>query len=89
MSMPTIPNTRRFAAATYALPGPTICIDAGNCLGAIGKRPYCMRAANAKNAVHARQRSSGQHKLIAFTVGCRHDHDDLADAGYLRRQSVH
>src|SRR3546814_10907376 len=24
MSMPTVPNTRRLAAATYALPGPTI-----------------------------------------------------------------
>ncbi len=29
MSMPTVPNTRRFAAATYALPGPTILSTAG------------------------------------------------------------
>ena len=29
MSMPTTPNTRRFAAATYALPGPQILSTAG------------------------------------------------------------
>ena len=29
MSMPTRPNTRRFAAATYAFPGPTILSTAG------------------------------------------------------------
>ena len=29
MSMPTVPNTRRLAAATYALPGPTILSTAG------------------------------------------------------------
>ena len=29
MSMPTVPNTRRFAAATYALPGPQILSTAG------------------------------------------------------------
>ena len=29
MSMPTVPNTRRFADATYALPGPQILSTAG------------------------------------------------------------
>ena len=29
MSMPTTPNTRRLAAATYALPGPTILSTCG------------------------------------------------------------
>ena len=29
MSMPTVPKTRRLAAATYALPGPTILSTAG------------------------------------------------------------
>ena len=29
MSIPTVPNTRRLAAATYALPGPTILSTGG------------------------------------------------------------
>ncbi len=89
MSMPTVPNTRRFAAATYALPGPTILSTAGTVAVPYASARDRLRAADREHAVDAGDRGRREHHRVARAVRRRRDHHDLADAGDLRGNRVH
>ncbi len=60
-------------------------VDAGNRTRAIRERRHCLRAANADDAIDARERRGGEHQRIRI----RTHHDDLAHAGHLGGHSVH
>ena len=60
-------------------------VDARHGRGAIGERGDRLRAADADDALDARQRRRSEHQRIRI----RAHHDELADAGNLRRHRVH
>ncbi len=88
-SIPTGPNTRRFAAATYAPPGPTILSTRGivavpNASAAIACAPPTENTRSTPAMC-----SAASTERIAHRVGRRHRHDDFADAGDTRRHHSH
>ena len=90
LSISTRPRTRRLAAATYALPGPTILSTAGTVSRAEGERRDGLRAAHPVDVLldagdHDRR---GNRRVGLERAGRRHDHQPR-HAGDLRRDRVH
>ena len=64
-------------------------VDLRNRLGAVRKRADRLRAPNRNDTIDPRDVRGGEHQRIALARGCRHHHDQLADARYARRDCIH
>ena len=90
MSMPTVPYTSFFAAATYAFPGPVILST-----GRDRRRPECecsdgLRTADPVDLRHAALRRGNEHGRRELAVLPRGgDHDDLFHTGDGGGNGVH
>ena len=81
MSMPTVPNTRRLAAATYAFAGPDNLRHRRKCRCAIGQSRNRLRAADAVSFRRRRRVSPPPAPAdSARRRAHRHDHDEARPA---------
>ena len=85
--MPTAPATWRFASVTKRLPGPTILSTRGSVRVAERERGDRLRAADLKQARHARELGRGQHRVV-HSARRRHHHD-VRHPGDHRGNDVH
>ena len=89
MSIPTWPKTRRFAAATYAFPGPTILST-----GAIVAVPKASAATACApptrvHLVDPDQLGGGENERVEDAAGSRHGHHQPPDASDFGGDRVH
>ena len=86
---PDLPEHRALGSGDVDVAGADDLVDGRHRVRPVGQRRNGLRAPDGKDLVDAGHVRGGEHELVQLAARRRHHHDQLGNAGHLRRNGVH